>query len=556
MKKENKTNKLRKITFAILALAMLILLSTIASAIQTPIGIDGYVYELDGLTQVQKNTDMKIVNLDTNEEIQLKTGFGLSGRYSIALDWGKGTNVQLIAYNSEHNSSRNTTLTGVIHNFNLLLNTTLPQAPPTFVTTNIEDIEQLKLFKKQIEAQDKNGDKITFELESAPVGMKMIKNTGLIYWVPKNNQQGTYEFTIVAKDDYGQTRKTFTVFVNKKQKSNQTNSTNETSITEKGNLQIQDELSFSKTSSSSSSSVNSNNVLKEEVTQVLKEGIKDTNTKLEKSFKFEDKPVNEILLKDKKSSKITVTEITKNTNKKIERIVYKYLEISPENENHDLEATIKFKVDKSWIKQKNLKPEDIELTRLHNGEWQELKTKPLYDDGKNIVLESQTPGFSLFAITHKKEVIPNNNDEQIVKIKTNNVVYGIIHSNKELSEDAKLEFIIENERLSANIQKISDKEYVYQINIPENINEIKYKFNKNGILKEGTIKITGAKTEVNIDFESNIFSTLKDSVSNLSDGKITEVVSMVLITILTAFILIFYILRKKEKDKEENIENE
>jgi PGF-pre-PGF domain-containing protein len=61
-------------------------------------------------------------------------------------------------------------------------------------------------------------------------------------------------------------------------------------------------------------------------------------------------------------------------------------------------ADVRFKVEKQWIKDNNIKLEHIVLSRHSNGEWEYLDTTISEEDATYIYFISKTPGFSPFAI--------------------------------------------------------------------------------------------------------------------------------------------------------------
>ncbi|MFH1641535.1 MAG: tandem-95 repeat protein [Nanoarchaeota archaeon] len=97
--------------------------------------------------------------------------------------------------------------------------------------------------------------------------------------------------------------------------------------------------------------------------------------------------------------KIEKTDITKQ----IEVLVYRYLEITAENlPNQDItKATIKFKIENSWLADNNLKQDEISLYRF-NRAWTELDTDIERTDKDYTYYIAQTPGFSYFAIAKKR----------------------------------------------------------------------------------------------------------------------------------------------------------
>lgn len=69
--------------------------------------------------------------------------------------------------------------------------------------------------------------------------------------------------------------------------------------------------------------------------------------------------------------------------------------ISEENADNII---INFEVSWEWIKENNIDLSTIRLMRFNDGEWQELPTIQISDDGKFIHFSAQTPGFSIFSI--------------------------------------------------------------------------------------------------------------------------------------------------------------
>jgi len=86
--------------------------------------------------------------------------------------------------------------------------------------------------------------------------------------------------------------------------------------------------------------------------------------------------------------------------------VYKYLNIwvgssgfaTPENIEN---AAANFKVEKSWIQDKNIDKSSITLNRFNDTKWDALSTNLTGEDDKYLYFTAETPGFSSFAITGK-----------------------------------------------------------------------------------------------------------------------------------------------------------
>ena len=62
------------------------------------------------------------------------------------------------------------------------------------------------------------------------------------------------------------------------------------------------------------------------------------------------------------------------------------------------DASVKFKVERQWVKENRLNRDSIRLMRYHGGEWLELKTRVLRVDDSYVYCEASASGFSIFAI--------------------------------------------------------------------------------------------------------------------------------------------------------------
>jgi len=211
IKMENKYKLGWRIVIILLALIMFIMPITFATPV--PLGIDGRVFRLDGLTQVRAGIPVKIINLETNDVIEFKTGRGTSGRYSVSLPWSKGTEIEVTAYNPVNSVSRNTSLSGVIHKFDLMLNMTLPQLAPNITSEPALNATQHEEYKYDVNAIDWNEDILEYYLELAPEGMDINNESGLITWMPNSTQSGNYEVVVRASDNYTYDEQSFTIFV-------------------------------------------------------------------------------------------------------------------------------------------------------------------------------------------------------------------------------------------------------------------------------------------------------------------------------------------------------
>ncbi len=88
--------------------------------------------------------------------------------------------------------------------------------------------------------------------------------------------------------------------------------------------------------------------------------------------------------------------------------VYKTLQISERNVEKALKgtATISFKVEKTWLTDNKLSPEEVALHRYSDGQWKELATTKASEDDSYVYYTAQTPGFSYFVIAKKIGAVP------------------------------------------------------------------------------------------------------------------------------------------------------
>lgn len=106
----------------------------------------------------------------------------------------------------------------------------------------------------------------------------------------------------------------------------------------------------------------------------------------------------------------TIVEMLKNkstlTQDAPEGEVYNYLNIWVGNSgfatSKNIEnATVCFKVEKTWIQNKDIGRSSVTLNRYSDAKWDQLATTLLREDNKYLYFIAQTPGFSPFAITGK-----------------------------------------------------------------------------------------------------------------------------------------------------------
>ena len=110
--------------------------------------------------------------------------------------------------------------------------------------------------------------------------------------------------------------------------------------------------------------------------------------------------------------------------------VYKYFNLWVGNAGFATSKNIEnpvvcFKVEKSWMQDKNIDQNSITLNRYSDKKWSHLPVKQLNEDNKYLYFTAETPEFSFFAITGKaveKETVaekkPETNTSKIEQNKT------------------------------------------------------------------------------------------------------------------------------------------
>ncbi|MCW5319219.1 hypothetical protein GTQ43_38200 [Nostoc sp. KVJ3] len=80
-----------------------------------------------------------------------------------------------------------------------------PNRPPVFTSTPVVDAAINTSYTYQANASDADDDSLSFSLLSAPQGMTVDANTGIVSWTPTALQLGTYDVTLAVADARGGT---------------------------------------------------------------------------------------------------------------------------------------------------------------------------------------------------------------------------------------------------------------------------------------------------------------------------------------------------------------
>ncbi len=99
-----------------------------------------------------------------------------------------------------------------------------------------------------------------------------------------------------------------------------------------------------------------------------------------------------------------------------------------------------FKVEKSWLQDKNIDKASIKLNRYNDKKWSQLPVKQLKEDNEYLYLTAETPGFSFFAITGEaveKETVTEKKPEGILELEQNSTTPRTEQESKPKKETGK-----------------------------------------------------------------------------------------------------------------------
>ncbi|MBN1503289.1 PGF-pre-PGF domain-containing protein [Candidatus Woesearchaeota archaeon] len=193
----------------------LIFLSTSVFAVPLPHGIDGTVYELDGITQVPSTVMFSVNDTTSGYFISGYVGRGKNtGKYSVVINGEDNDVIEIMAWNREHIANRTVVLKGVMHNISLTLNMTYANNAPNITSTPVVNATVGVLYWYDVEAVDADNDILNYSLLHKPDGMNMDSYTGVITWTPTFSQVGENNITVRVSDGFAHTEQSFCIYVN------------------------------------------------------------------------------------------------------------------------------------------------------------------------------------------------------------------------------------------------------------------------------------------------------------------------------------------------------
>ena len=290
---------------------------------------------------------------------------------------------------SDRNATANQSFTISVENVNDAPNIT--SSPPRSASVK-------SLYAYDVNATDPDGDTIIYSLLEAPEGMLINSQSGLIIWTPDKGRKGSNVSVVVqANDSELATAQSFAVTVAKGKE-------NEDNDDEKKDKKGEEK---EKGPPSGGGGRGNPSISVSKLSQLI-----------------ENSPVTEIDVAFRTpisggyaSVKAQLLPQRPQEVKSIQKRVYGYLELSPQNfdDSQIEEATVVFKVEKAWLSKNKVEPGNIALYRYGSKEWEELPTTKISEDNSFANYEAKTPGLSVFAMAVKSE-------ESIEKI--NNEIQG------------------------------------------------------------------------------------------------------------------------------------
>ena len=208
----HKIGIIRFIRFT-LNLILVFLLFKMAYALPVPHGVGGVIYELDGITEVRRGINFYIDNINNGQIINGKTGYGSSGRYSAAIKGDDGDTIVVKAWNKYNQVNATFTLIGVMRNVNLMLNMSFPPIAPSIISQPITSAVEDQLYIYQVEAFDENDDLLFYSLLESPLDISINAASGLITWLPLNDDVGMHDVIVQAFDGLFAVNQSFTINV-------------------------------------------------------------------------------------------------------------------------------------------------------------------------------------------------------------------------------------------------------------------------------------------------------------------------------------------------------
>ncbi len=180
---------------AMLAIFLINIFTAIAYPV--PIGIDGVVYDLDNITRADDTVMFSIQNIDSG--FYIEDNLRYDGSYSVAVKGSLGDLIFIKVWTPYHNITKNITIGGVLHGYDLNLNLSVPNKPPVINSTPIIKAYEDILYEYDVEAID-DSNNLIYSLKQFPDNMSINNITGLITWLPLQKDIGFHNISVRVTD--------------------------------------------------------------------------------------------------------------------------------------------------------------------------------------------------------------------------------------------------------------------------------------------------------------------------------------------------------------------
>lgn len=444
----------------ILILTMLVL--PVSGAVSSPIGMDGYVYALDGTTPVPNLVEITITNLDEPEKTFLTSpGRGKRGRYSVALPWPKNTEVEITATNPEHSISRQVTLAGILHGVDLYLNMSISPLPPNITSVPSGNATQGSPYTYTPKVFDWNNDPLVHSLSDSPIGMNMDEDTGIISWVPTPEETGTQQVTYSVSDGTHTVEQSFQIYVRDVNDPPSIENATIVSKDKETTHQLEAEdidgdlLTFALVSDHSNVIVSNSGMFT--YTRKSPPISEDVVVVSVSDGEFTTEGYVKVVRKEERSSgggrSRQTKDVEENANSlgeeviehhtsapegtvPLDRLTYGYFTV-PEDE-----TDASFIVETSWLERHGLDLEDVKVYTFTN-KWEEVPTQRDLLTG-NLVLSTKIGSETLFAVGANRDVEPQSIKETVINEPSVIVIFVFDEKGNPVPEGEQ--FKIENKR--------------------------------------------------------------------------------------------------------------
>ncbi|SFM85390.1 PGF-pre-PGF domain-containing protein [Methanolobus profundi] len=244
-------------------------------------------------------------------------------------------------------------------------------------------------------SDEDEGQTFSYKALDLPVNASLDEDTGTFEWTPSSDDIGDYSVSFYVSDSSQEDYETVSITVTETSSSS-TSTTSSSSGGGGGGSMTTGELY-------------ENIVLKD---YVLKSVIRETETVF--SFEEEANSITSISFTSKLNAGQVkaMIEMLKGTSSLVDEAapgtVYKNLNIwvgdSKFSSDTLSDILIEFKVERSWIESDDRDPELVELYRYSDSSWNSLETSLVDEDEDYFYYETETPGFSSFAIVIPPEI--------------------------------------------------------------------------------------------------------------------------------------------------------